>query len=135
MQTWFEKLKKKASALKGETYILYLAYRHPITPWYAKVFAAIVVAYAFSPIDMIPDFIPVLGYLDDLILVLLGISLALKMIPQEALDAAREQASAEKMQGRPIPWVAGVIILLIWLTLGVLIILWIVQWIQTLTQG
>ncbi|KUK90155.1 MAG: hypothetical protein XE04_1567 [Marinimicrobia bacterium 46_43] len=66
--------------------MLYLAYRHPATPWYAKIFAAVVVGYAFSPIDLIPDFIPVLGYLDDILLVPLGITLALRMIPEEALN-------------------------------------------------
>ena len=68
--------KARARQLEIETYALYLAYRHPKVPWYAKVFAACVVGYLFSPIDLIPDFIPVLGYLDDLILVPLGIFLA-----------------------------------------------------------
>lgn len=132
MKTWFERLKTKARDLKGETYILYLAYRHPLTPWYAKIFVAIVVGYAFSPIDLIPDFIPILGYLDDLILVPLGISLALKMIPKEALNAAREQAESEVMQGKPMPWIAGLIIILVWLLLGAFMITLAVRWLGTL---
>jgi uncharacterized membrane protein YkvA (DUF1232 family) len=68
-----ESFKNRVSHLKRETYALYLAARHPHTPWYAKLFVAGVVAYAFSPIDLIPDFVPVLGYLDDLILVPLGL--------------------------------------------------------------
>jgi uncharacterized membrane protein YkvA (DUF1232 family) len=72
-----EELKRRASHLKMETFALYLASRHPDTPWYAKLLVAAVVAYAFSPIDIIPDFIPVLGYLDDLLLVPMGIALAI----------------------------------------------------------
>ena len=75
------KLKERARSLKAETLTLYLAARHPLTPWYAKIFIGGVVAYAVSPIDLIPDFIPVLGYLDDLILVPIGIALAIRMIP------------------------------------------------------
>ena len=101
----FERLKTKAREIKTETFTLALAYRSPATPWYAKVFAALVVAYAFSPIDLIPDFIPVLGYLDDVILVPLGISLALKMIPEEALAEARLQAQeAFRMESRRTGW-------------------------------
>ncbi|MCL5612169.1 MAG: YkvA family protein, partial [Chloroflexi bacterium] len=73
-----DKLKQRARTLKHETIALYFAFRDPRTPWYAKIFAALVVAYAFSPIDLIPDFIPVLGYLDDLILVPAGIALAVR---------------------------------------------------------
>ena len=79
------KLKQRARLLKTQTFALYLAYQHPATPWYAKFFAGLVAAYAFSPIDLIPDFIPVLGYLDDLILIPLGVTLALKMIPTEVM--------------------------------------------------
>jgi len=95
-----ESWKGRARRLKGETYALYLAYRDPRTPWYAKVFAALVVGYAFSPIDLIPDPIPVLGYLDDLLLVPLGIALALKMIPLAVLDECREQARLASIRCR-----------------------------------
>ena len=94
--TVLDRLKKRASNLQTETYVLYLAYREPRTPLLAKVLALLVVAYAFSPIDLIPDFIPVLGYLDDLIIVPAGITLALKMIPTEVMANARERAKEAK---------------------------------------
>lgn len=90
--TAVEAWKQRAMQLKTETYALYLAYQDPRTPWYARWFAALVVGYAFSPIDLIPDFIPVLGYLDDLILVPLGAALVLKMIPSDVLAESREKA-------------------------------------------
>ena len=135
LSTWFEKLKAKANQLKGDTYTLFLAYRHPATPWYTKVFAAIVVAYAFSPIDLIPDFIPILGYLDDLILVPLGITLALKMIPQEALIAARQQTSQELEGEKPKRWIAGAIIILIWIALAIIMVIWSAGWLREINNG
>ena len=78
-------LKQRARHLKAETFALYLAARDPGTPWYAKLLVAGIVAYAFSPLDLIPDFVPVLGYLDDLILIPLGIALAIKLIPHSVL--------------------------------------------------
>ncbi len=81
--------KVRARQLRAETYALYLAYRDPRVPWVAKVLAAVVVGYAFSPIDLIPDFIPVLGYLDDLVLIPIGVALALRMIPAEVMDECR----------------------------------------------
>jgi uncharacterized membrane protein YkvA (DUF1232 family) len=80
MQNW----KQRARQLKIEVYAIWLAYRDPRVPWHARLFAACVVGYAFSPIDLIPDFIPVLGYVDDLILIPLGVTLALKMMPGES---------------------------------------------------
>ena len=130
MSAWLEKLKTKANQLKGETYTLYLAYRHPATPRYAKIFAGLVVGYAFSPIDLIPDFIPVLGYLDDLILVPLGITLALKMIPEEALNAAKQQALQELEGEKPKRWIAGAIIILIWIVLAIIMVFWSIGWIR-----
>lgn len=116
--TW----KQHARKLKTETYALYLAYRDPRTPWYARLFAACVVGYAFSPIDLIPDFIPVLGYLDDLILVPLGIALALKLIPANVMAECRARAQAESGAGRPASRVAALIIVGVWLLLAVLAI-------------
>ncbi len=87
-----EELKERAHQLKGETYALYLAARDPRTPWYAKLFVAGIVAYALSPIDLIPDFVPVLGYVDDLILLPLGIALAIKLIPPSVLADSRTRA-------------------------------------------
>jgi uncharacterized membrane protein YkvA (DUF1232 family) len=113
----FENWKTKARQLKTNTYALYLAYRHPDVPWYAKVFSACVVAYLFSPIDLIPDFIPILGYLDDLVLVPLGIWLALKMIPQDIWQACQQEAQNTLSQDRPTNWAASGVIILIWLIL------------------
>jgi len=132
---FFQRLKAKAHEIKKETYTLALAYRHPKTPWYAKVFAAVVVAYAFSPIDLVPDFIPVLGYLDDIILVPLGIALALKMIPEEALADARKRAELEFKDGKPKNWMAGTIIVLIWLVVFAWVIIKAVRWIRGLPTG
>ncbi len=121
-----KKFKKRVSDLKKDTYALYLAYLDKRTPWYAKVFAGLVVAYAFSPIDLIPDFIPVLGYLDDLILVPLGIALAVKMIPAEVMAESREKANEELRSGKPVSWFAAAVIILIWLGLAYFSIRWIV---------
>ena len=107
LDTW----KTRAHQLKTDVYALYLAYKDPRTPWYARIFAAVVVGYAFSPIDLIPDFIPVLGYLDDLIITPLGIYLALKMIPKEVMADARQRANIAELEGR-IQSRAGVIIVL-----------------------
>ena len=111
LATW----QKRVRQIKIETYTLWLAYHHPQVPWYAKFVAACVVGYAFSPIDLIPDFIPVLGYVDDLILLPLGIMLALKLIPQPVLAECRRQARDRIAQGKPLNWVAGSIIIAIWL--------------------
>jgi uncharacterized membrane protein YkvA (DUF1232 family) len=108
-------LKEEMRQLKTDTYALYLSYKDPRIPWYAKVIIAATVGYALSPIDLIPDFIPVLGQLDDLIIVPAGISLALKMIPEEVLDEYREKAQSELNGSRPKNWVAAFIIVLIWL--------------------
>lgn len=122
MQLW----KQYARHLKAETYALYLAYRDPRTPWAARVFTAIVVGYAFSPIDLIPDFIPVLGYLDDLILVPLGIGLALKMIPLDVMAESRVKAKGLMAagHGHPMRWIAVVGIVTVWILLIVWGIIW-----------
>ena len=101
-----------------ETYALYLAYRDPRVPWYARAFAALVVGYAFSPIDLIPDPIPVLGYLDDLILVPLGIALAVRMIPAEVL--AEHRLKAREIRGKPVNRAAAVVVVAVWLALAAL---------------
>jgi uncharacterized membrane protein YkvA (DUF1232 family) len=113
-----ERLKRWAGGLKEETYALYLAYRDPRVPWYARVFAALVVGYAFSPIDLIPDPIPFIGYLDDLILVPLGIALAIRMIPAEVLAECREKA--KELSKKPVNRVAAVVVVAVWLTLAAL---------------
>ena len=119
--------KRRVSQLKTETYALYLAYRDPRTPWYAKIFAAIVVGYAFSPIDLIPDPIPVIGYLDDLLLVPLGIALARKMIPPEVMAECREQAHTVMSEGKPVNWVAAGVVVAIWLLLAALAVALVVR--------
>jgi len=110
-----ERWKRQVARLKGETYALYLAYQDPRTPWYAKVFAACVVGYALSPIDLIPDPIPVLGYLDDLVLVPLGVFLALKMIPPGVLDDCREKARLRMDGGGPPNRAAAAVIISLWI--------------------
>lgn len=107
--------KTRASQLKSETYALYLAYRDPRVPWYAKAFAAFVVAYALSPIDLIPDFVPVLGHLDDLILVPLGIAVAIKMIPAPVLAECRQRAQDALDADRYSGWIAAVVVVSLWL--------------------
>src|SRR5215468_1791883 len=90
--SFLDRWKELARKLKREVYTLYLAYRDPRTPWYGKVFAALVVAYAFSPIDLIPDPIPILGYLDDLVLVPIGVAIAVRLIPSVVLEESRAKA-------------------------------------------
>jgi uncharacterized membrane protein YkvA (DUF1232 family) len=105
------RLQTKAAAIRADTYALYLASRDPRVPWYAKAVAGLVVAYALSPLDLIPDFIPVLGYLDDLILIPLGLALALKVIPPAVLEEHRATARARPPVSR-----AGVVIVVgIWI--------------------
>jgi len=110
--------KEKARALKRETYAVYLACRDPRVPWYGRMLAACIVGYAFSPIDLIPDFVPVLGYLDDLILIPLGIALLLKIIPSEVIAECRERAAVAMAGGKPTNWIAAGIIVAIWILLA-----------------
>jgi uncharacterized membrane protein YkvA (DUF1232 family) len=121
MPSFVETWKGRAHQLKTEVYALYLAYKDPRTPWYARIFAAMVVAYAFSPIDLIPDPIPVLGYLDDLVLIPLGVYLALKMIPGEVMAECRSKAKEAMAQGKPVNKVAAVVIVVIWVGMAVLV--------------
>jgi uncharacterized membrane protein YkvA (DUF1232 family) len=120
MQQSLERWKQRARQLKTELYALYLAYKDPRVPWYARLFAACVVGYAFSPIDLIPDPIPVLGYLDDLILVPLGVALALRMIPPLVLAECRIYAQEIIERGKPTNWIAAGVIAAIWLLLAIL---------------
>lgn len=115
----------RARQLKTETYALYLAYQDPRVPWYARVFIAVVVAYAFSPIDLIPDFIPVLGYLDDVILIPLGIALALRMMPADVMADSRARAQDEMAADKPANWWAAGVIVLLWVVaIGVVAWAW-----------
>jgi uncharacterized membrane protein YkvA (DUF1232 family) len=117
-------LKQRARRLKAETFALYLAARHPGTPWYAKLFVAGIVAYALSPIDLIPDFVPVLGYVDDFLLIPLGIALAIKMIPAPVLTECRARAQAVLANGKPVSRVAGVVIVVMWFVVAALCLVW-----------
>ena len=116
----FERLKRWAGRLKTELHALYLAYRDSRTPLHARVFAAVVVAYAFSPIDLIPDPIPILGYLDDLILVPLGIALTVRMIPPTVLAECRSRAREAALRAGPGGAAAAVAVVGVWLLLAAL---------------
>jgi uncharacterized membrane protein YkvA (DUF1232 family) len=120
----WEELKHRVRQLERETYALYLAARHPRTPWYAKLLIAAVVAYAVSPIDLIPDFVPVLGYLDDLILIPLGIAVAIRLVPPEVLAECRARAQEATAHGKPASRIAAIIIIGIWVVLAALCALW-----------
>ena len=112
------RLESWARRLKVEVYALYLAYKDPRVPWYARVFAAVVVGYAFSPLDLIPDVVPVLGYLDDLILIPMGVAFAIRMIPEDVLVECRERARAD--EGRPVNRIAAAVVVAVWLSLAAL---------------
>jgi uncharacterized membrane protein YkvA (DUF1232 family) len=115
--TLLNRLRERANTLKQETYAVFLAARDPRTPWYAKVLAAGVVAYALSPLDLIPDFIPVLGYLDDLIIVPAGIALVLRIIPSDVMADCRERAAA--WAERPVSWVGAAVMITIWVGVAI----------------
>jgi uncharacterized membrane protein YkvA (DUF1232 family) len=109
MATWQERARK----LKDDVIAVALAMRDPRVPWYAKAIGACVVAYALSPIDLIPDFIPVIGYLDDLVLVPLGLVLMLRLIPPEVL--AEHRAAAAAIAERPVSYAGAAAVILVWL--------------------
>jgi uncharacterized membrane protein YkvA (DUF1232 family) len=111
LDTW----RRRVRQLKLETYALYLAYRDPRVPWYARLVAAAVVAYALSPIDLIPDFVPILGYLDDLVLVPLGLALALRLVPPDLLAECRERAAVALQRPGKTSWLAASVIVALWL--------------------
>ena len=103
-----DKIRQRACQLKRDTYALYLACRDPRTPWFAKAIAGAIVAYALSPIDLIPDFIPILGYLDDLVIVPAGLALAIKLIPPPVMMECREKARIATEP--PTNWIAAAVI-------------------------
>jgi len=116
-----ERLKAWAQQLRLDTYALYLASADPRVPWYAKVLVGLVVAYALSPIDLIPDFIPVLGYVDDLLILPAGIALAIKLIPNGVLEEHRAKARLRLGEGRPRSRLGAIVVVTVW----VLLALWI----------
>jgi uncharacterized membrane protein YkvA (DUF1232 family) len=109
-----EMWKQRARRLSAQAYALYLAYRHPRTPWYAKVFAALIVGYVFSPIDPIPDFIPGVGLLDEMVVVPIGVLLAAKMIPPDVFEECREKAREVAEGEKPVSRIAAVVIVAVW---------------------
>ena len=122
MKQW----RQKARELKRETYALYYVCKDSRTPWYVKVLASFAIAYALSPIDLIPDFIPILGLLDDLILLPLAIMLILKLIPPDIMDDSRRRAETKIASGKTKAYRRGatVIIIGIWFLTGMLLVLW-----------
>ncbi|RWD77484.1 DUF1232 domain-containing protein [Mesorhizobium sp.] len=115
-----EKLKQSARSIKRDVVALWLAARDPRVPWYAKVAAGGVAAYALSPIDLIPDFIPILGYLDELIILPLGILLVVKLIPAPLMDEFRQEAT--RREGRPTSRVGLIAIVAIWVAIAALLV-------------
>jgi uncharacterized membrane protein YkvA (DUF1232 family) len=123
-ESLLSRFKRLAERLETETVALALAYRDPRTPWYAKLWTAFIVAHTLSPIDLIPDFIPVIGYLDDLIITPFGIWLALKMIPPEVMAEARERAAHVGGPGRRLGRWGAVVVVVVWLVAATAIGLW-----------
>ena len=121
---WLAALRLRARQLKQHTLTVYFAARDPRTPWPVRLFALAVAAYALSPIDLIPDFIPVLGLLDDLVIVPLGLALVVRWTPPEVLASAREQA--KQVAARPVSRTAAVVIALVWLAVAA----WAVRWLS-----
>lgn len=109
--------RRRARQLKAEVHALYLACRDPRVPLHARLLAVLVVGYALSPVDLIPDFIPVLGYLDDLVLLPLGIALTIELIPAEVLADCRERARADSATSTPSGRIAAVMVIALWLLL------------------
>ncbi|HSF83100.1 MAG TPA: YkvA family protein [Anaerolineales bacterium] len=122
-----DRWKKRVHRLKTETYALYIAYKDPRVPWYAKALTFFVVAHTLSPIDLIPDFIPVVGYLDDLIITPLGLALAIKLIPEEVLAEARQEAAISMGRVDGVARIGMIIVVSIWILFGALLLYWVLK--------
>ncbi len=118
----WRQIKDWARAIKRDVYALYLAARDPRTPWYAKAFALGIAAYALSPIDLIPDFIPILGYLDEAMLLPLAVMLAVRLVPPGVM--AEHRAAAFKAQGRPVCRAGAVVVVALWVMSAGLLVWW-----------
>lgn len=114
-------LKEKANQIKKNLSALFIAMKKKETPWYAKLVAGIAVAYALSPIDLIPDFIPILGYLDDLLILPLLIALAVKLIPAEVMETSKVEAEGLWKNGKPKRWYYAIPVVILWILLLVFI--------------
>jgi uncharacterized membrane protein YkvA (DUF1232 family) len=119
------RLKNWAQTLRREVHAIYLAARDPRVPWYAKALAMAVAGYALSPIDLIPDFIPVLGYLDDLIIVPLGVWATISLIPADVLAEYRAIASTAE---RPVSKLAAIAIVVVWILTGAALVCIAIRW-------
>ena len=115
-------LKERAQQLKVDIPTVFIALKHQDTPWLAKGLALITLIYALSPIDLIPDFIPVIGYLDDLIILPLLIALTIKLIPPQQMALCRQQAEGLWTEGKPHPWYYAIPFVLIWALLIIFIL-------------
>jgi uncharacterized membrane protein YkvA (DUF1232 family) len=124
LKSALQRVSEWARAVKRDVLVVYLVSRDSRVPWLVKVLAAAVAAYALSPIDLIPDFIPVLGYLDDLVIVPLGILAVVKLVPAEVLAELRKEA-ARRLAARPRSWAGAAVIVLLWLVLLALLVRWV----------
>ena len=122
MNGWLARAKDWARSIKRDVIALWYAARDPRVPWYAKAVAAFAVAYALSPIDLIPDFVPILGYADDLVILPLAIMLAVKLIPTALMEEFRERASA--LSSKPTSYAGAIFIALVWIAVTVAIAIW-----------
>jgi uncharacterized membrane protein YkvA (DUF1232 family) len=113
--TLIDRLKKLSNRMKQEVAVLGVVYKDPRTPWYARALIFFIIAYSLSPIDLIPDFIPVLGYLDDLVIIPLGIALAIRLIPRNVFAEAREKVATQPLTHQISGWWFAGLVILIWL--------------------
>ncbi len=120
------RLKAWAHRMKRDTFALYLAGRDPRVPWHAKALAMATAAYAFSPIDFIPDFVPVLGYLDDAILLPLLIALTIRLVPRDVMAELRAEAERRLASSRPRSVAAAVVIVLLWVAVAAAAVYWLI---------
>ncbi|MBD0270558.1 MAG: DUF1232 domain-containing protein [Acetobacteraceae bacterium] len=118
----WRRIKDRARAVRRDVHALWLAARDPRTPWYARAFALAVAAYALSPIDLIPDFVPVLGYLDEVILLPPAILLAIRLVPPEVM--AEHRATAAAAQAKPVSRAGAAIIVAVWLAAATALVWW-----------
>lgn len=116
-----KEIKKKAQEIKKDIIILYIAFKKKETPWYAKVMAGITIGYALSPIDLVPDFIPVLGYLDDIVILPLFILLSIKLIPHSIIEGVKLEAENLQQDKRVKEWYYAVPIICIWIAAVIII--------------